>query len=188
MIKGALGILETYGYVGAVEAADAAVKAANVKVLGMEKVRGGLVTVEVVGEVAAVKAAVDAAVGAVTRLGVSITSHVIPRPIAELWDILPKEKEPEVEPSSEEEKESLEEKETKEEVQPNHLELPKMEEPKGTDNRMEADETLENMRVVELRKLARELDTSIPRGEIKYANKKDLIKAIREFYKKQGGK
>ncbi|MDO5714571.1 MAG: BMC domain-containing protein [Tissierellia bacterium] len=174
MLKGALGILETYGYIGAIEGADAAVKAANVEVLGIEFVRGGLVTVEVVGEVGAVKAAVDAAVGAVTRLGISITSHVIPRPIEELWDILPKEKDQEMDEIPKEPKEdnlTEEEQEEKEEqVSPSRM----------------TREEIEKLRVVDLRKLAREIDTSIPRGEIKYANKKELIQAIDEFYKKQG--
>ena len=76
----ALGLIETRGLVGAIEAADAMVKAARVKFLGRQKVKGGLVTVMVSGDVGAVKAAVDAGAAACKRVGVLVSSHVIPRP------------------------------------------------------------------------------------------------------------
>ncbi|EGS29833.1 BMC domain protein [Peptoniphilus sp. oral taxon 375 str. F0436] len=91
MQKGALGIVETYGELAAIEAADQALKAANVELLGCEKVRGGLVNITIVGEVGAVRASVDAAVAAVERLNIQVSSHVIPRPIEDLWKILPNE-------------------------------------------------------------------------------------------------
>jgi len=87
----AIGLIETRGLVGGVEAADAMVKAANVKLVGQERIGGGLVTVIVKGDVGAVKAAVDSGAAAAKRVGELISVHVIPRPHADLDMILPKE-------------------------------------------------------------------------------------------------
>ena len=76
----ALGLIETRGLVAAIEAADAMVKAAKVKFLSRQKVKGGLVAIMVVGDVGAVKAAVDAGAAAGKRVGTVVSSHVIPRP------------------------------------------------------------------------------------------------------------
>jgi microcompartment protein CcmL/EutN len=81
---GALGLIETRGLVGAIEATDAGLKAADVRLLGTEKADAGLVTVKFVGEVAAVKAAVDAGAAAAERVGHLIAAHVIPRPHPEM--------------------------------------------------------------------------------------------------------
>ncbi|SCZ04407.1 BMC domain-containing protein [Alkaliphilus peptidifermentans] len=89
----ALGMIETKGLVGAIEAADAMVKAANVTLLGKEIVGGGLVTVMVRGDVGAVKAATDAGAAAADRVGELLSVHVIPRPHNEVEIILPKIKE-----------------------------------------------------------------------------------------------
>ncbi|HWQ41611.1 MAG TPA: BMC domain-containing protein [Desulfosporosinus sp.] len=86
----ALGMVETRGIVGAIEAADAMVKAANVTLIGKVKVGGALVTVMVRGDVGAVKAAVDAGAAAAERVGELVSCHVIPRPHPELESILPK--------------------------------------------------------------------------------------------------
>lgn len=86
----ALGMIETKGLVGAIEAADAMVKAANVQLMGKEHVGGGLVTVMVRGDVGAVKAATDAGAAAAERVGELISVHVIPRPHTEVNNILPK--------------------------------------------------------------------------------------------------
>ena len=86
----ALGLIETKGLVGAIEAADAMVKAANVVLIGKEHVGGGLVTVMVRGDVGAVKAATDAGAAAAGRVGEIISVHVIPRPHSEMETILPK--------------------------------------------------------------------------------------------------
>ena len=86
----ALGLIETKGLVGSIEAADAMVKAANVKLIGNEKVGGGYVTVMVRGDVGAVKAATDAGAAAAERVGELVSVHVIPRPHAEIELILPK--------------------------------------------------------------------------------------------------
>ncbi len=90
MVKNeALGMVETRGLVGAIEAADAMIKAANVYLIGKEHVGGGLVTVMVRGDVGAVKAATDAGAAAAGRVGELVSVHVIPRPHAEVEDILP---------------------------------------------------------------------------------------------------
>jgi len=86
----ALGMIETKGLVGAIEAADAMVKAANVTLIGKVLVGGGLVTVMVRGDVGAVKAATDAGAAAAERVGELISVHVIPRPHNEVEMILPK--------------------------------------------------------------------------------------------------
>ena len=85
----ALGMIETRGLVGAIEAADAMVKAANVTLIGREQVGGGLVTVMVRGDVGAVKAATDAGAAAAERVGELRSVHVIPRPHSEVEMILP---------------------------------------------------------------------------------------------------
>ena len=89
----ALGMVETRGLVGAIEAADAMVKAANVSLVGKEYIGSGLVTVMVRGDVGAVKAATDAGAAAAKRVGELISVHVIPRPHAEVETILPQAKE-----------------------------------------------------------------------------------------------
>ncbi len=90
MEKQALGMVETKGLVGAIEAADAMVKAANVSLVGKEKIGSGLVTVMVRGDVGAVKAAVDAGAGAAKRVGELVSVHVIPRPHDDVEGILPR--------------------------------------------------------------------------------------------------
>ena len=89
MEKQALGLVETKGLVGSIEAADAMVKAANVRLIGKVLVGGGLVTVMVRGDVGAVKAAVDAGGAAAQRVGELVSVHVIPRPHEDVEGILP---------------------------------------------------------------------------------------------------
>jgi microcompartment protein CcmL/EutN len=88
-MKDAIGLIETRGLVGSIEAADTMVKAANVSLIGREKIGGGLVTVIVEGDVGAVKAAVDAGASAAKKVGELISVHVIPRPHDDLAKILP---------------------------------------------------------------------------------------------------
>ncbi|MBK6798676.1 MAG: BMC domain-containing protein [Acidobacteria bacterium] len=85
----ALGMVETKGFVGAVEAADAMVKAANVQLVGKEYIGAGYVTVFVRGDVGAVKAATDAGAAAARRVGELVSVHVIPRPHIEVERIVP---------------------------------------------------------------------------------------------------
>ena len=86
----ALGMIETKGLVGAIEAADAMTKSANVTLIGYEKIGSGLVTVMVRGDVGAVKAAVDAGAWAAGKVGEIVSQHVIPRPHTDVEKILPK--------------------------------------------------------------------------------------------------
>jgi microcompartment protein CcmL/EutN len=84
----ALGLIETKGLIGAIEAADAMVKAANVKLVSKEKITAALVTIKIVGEVAAVKSAVDAGAAAAQRVGQLVSAHVIPRPDDEIESLI----------------------------------------------------------------------------------------------------
>ena len=86
----AIGVIETKGMVPLVEATDAALKAANVEFYGWQRAGGGYVTVVITGDVAAVKAAVDAGSAAAQKVGELVSTDVIPRPHAELATILPK--------------------------------------------------------------------------------------------------
>lgn len=90
MVQEALGMIETRGLVAAIEASDAMVKAADVHLVGTEKIGSGLVTILVRGDVGAVKAATDAGAEAAARLGELVAVHVIPRPHQDVEKILPK--------------------------------------------------------------------------------------------------
>jgi ethanolamine utilization protein EutM len=92
----ALGMVETKGLIGAIEAADAMVKAANVVLIGKEYIGAGYVTVMVRGDVGAVKAATDAGAAAARRVGELVSVHVIPRPHTEVEKVLPKMKDAKV--------------------------------------------------------------------------------------------
>lgn len=160
MSKSALGLIETYGYTGAIEAADVCLKAANVSLLACKKVRGGLVTVEIGGDVGAVKAAIDAAEAAVPRVGKLISTHVIPRPAAELESILDNKNKADTELKKEEPQ-------AKSEIESDPVD----------DSR----DDLWDMKVVELRSLARETENiKLSNKDIKYARKEELVKAIAE--------
>lgn len=91
MMNEALGMIETKGLVGAIEAADAMTKSANVTLVGYEKIGSGLVTVMVRGDVGATKAAVDAGAVAADKVGELISQHVIPRPHNDVEKILPQQ-------------------------------------------------------------------------------------------------
>lgn len=90
VVQDALGMVETKGLVGAIEAADAMVKAANVVLIGKEYIGGGYVTVMVRGDVGAVKAATDAGAAAAAKVGELVSVHVIPRPHTDVDAILPR--------------------------------------------------------------------------------------------------
>ena len=89
MTQEALGMVETRGLVAAIEASDQMVKAADVTLIGTEKIGSGLVTVMVRGDVGAVKAAVESGASAAEKLGELVATHVIPRPHADVEKILP---------------------------------------------------------------------------------------------------
>ena len=88
MRTGALGMIETRGLLGAIEAADTALKSASVSLIGSRKVGGGLVTILITGDVAAVRTAVDAACASLGRLNAEFSAHVIPRLDPEVWAIV----------------------------------------------------------------------------------------------------
>jgi microcompartment protein CcmL/EutN len=88
MVEYALGLIETKGLIGAIEAADAACKAAEVTLIGKEKITAAMVTIKLVGEVAAVKSAVEAGAAAAARVGELLSTHVIPRPAEDIRPLI----------------------------------------------------------------------------------------------------
>lgn len=189
----ALGLIETYGYIGAIEAADTAVKAAYVELSAVEKVKGGLVTVQLLGDVGAVKAAVDAGVQKCKALGVYVSSHVIARPDSELYKIVPKL-------NSDEAIETIKEADKPKEIIAFEDENAKEDEKIEKTDKIEKDEKADKletsepefklpkhfytMKVVLLRNYVRKLDNfPIPNKKIKFANKQQLIDGLIEYYK-----
>lgn len=202
----ALGMIEVYGYLTAVEALDSALKAANVTRLDVVKVRGGLVTVLVEGDVGAVKAAMDASAAAAERIGTVVSVHVIPRPASDVERMLkgpgggpkaeppkaepepkePEPKEPEPEELKAEEPEPEPEPEAPEPEKPAQAVMPESAEPERKPEAGKAaavtPEEMKAMSVDGLRRLARELEIpSMTRAEIRYAKKQELIQKITEF-------
>ena len=178
----ALGMIEVYGYLTAVEALDSALKAANVSRLGVEKVRGGLVTVLVEGDVGAVKAAMDASAAAAERVGTVISVHVIPRPADDVTRMLKGGKEPEEPTPPEPEKPS----EPEISPEPDTLSEPESEAVKAEEGeKAPQDVTVEEMQTMgvdALRRLARALEIkNMTRAEIRFAKKQELIQKITEF-------
>lgn len=178
----ALGMIEVYGYLTAVEALDSALKAANVSRLGVEKVRGGLVTVLVEGDVGAVKAAMDASAAAAERVGTVISVHVIPRPADDVTRMLKGGKELEEPTPPEPEKPS----EPEISSEPDTLSEPESEAVKAEEGeKAPQDVTVEEMQTMgvdALRRLARALEIkNMTRAEIRFAKKQELIQKITEF-------
>ena len=187
----ALGMIEVYGYLTAVEALDSALKAANVSRLGVEKVRGGLVTVLVEGDVGAVKAAMDASAAAAERVGTVISVHVIPRPADDVTRMLKGGKEPE-EPTPPTSPEPEEPSEPEISSEPDTLSEPEApaepeSEPAKAEEAEKAPqdvmvEEMQTMGVDALRRLARALEIkNMTRAEIRFAKKQELIQKITEF-------
>lgn len=178
----ALGMIEVYGYLTAVEALDSALKAANVSRLGVEKVRGGLVTVLVEGDVGAVKAAMDASAAAAERVGTVISVHVIPRPADDVTRMLKGGKEPE-EPTPPTPPTSPEPEEPSEpEISAEPESEPAKAEEAETAPQDVTVEEMQTMGVDALRRLARALEIkNMTRAEIRFAKKQELIQKITEF-------
>lgn len=176
----ALGMIEVYGYLTAVEALDSALKAANVSRLGVEKVRGGLVTVLVEGDVGAVKAAMDASAAAAERVGTVISVHVIPRPADDVTRMLKGGKEPE-EPTPPEPEKPSEPEISSEPDTLSESEAVKAEEGEKAPQDVTVEE-MQTMGVDALRRLARALEIkNMTRAEIRFAKKQELIQKITEF-------
>ena len=188
----ALGMIEVKGRLGAVEALDASLKAANVSLVNMIKVGGGLTSVFVEGDVGAVKASVDAGAAAAERVSELISIHVIPRPDRSVREMLEREpvesvveekedgtEETTVSEEPAEETEVTENTENAEEILPSAVE----ETEKEIEDTAE-EEPLENLTVGDLRRLARATEgIALSKQEIKFAKKDELIKAIEEASK-----
>lgn len=182
----ALGMIEVYGYLAAIEALDSALKAANVSLTDVVRVKGGLVTVLVNGDVGAVKAAMDASAAAAERVGQVISVHVIPRPAADVERMLSapeavtSKKDEAVETEKTEETEETEDVKSDdgEPAEENPVEV----DPSDQERSSYSQEQLEKMTVANLRKLAREIgDTGMTREEIRFAKKQELISAVLKF-------
>ena len=186
MRNGALGLIETYGYTGAIEAADIAVKTACVELLGVEKVKGGLVTVHITGDVGAVKAAVDAGAAACGKLGALVGAHVIPRPDGSLQKILPMKKREEALPPKAPSAERNPSQEKEDFARPAQPEAPAPPDFKEQDEIFRLKD-FAAMKVVALRNHVRKLDGfPMPNKQIKYANKQQLMEALEAYYQNQG--
>lgn len=195
-------MIETYGYLAAVEASDSALKAANVTLTDVVRVKGGLVTVLIEGDVGAVKAAVDAAAAAAERVGTVVGVHVIPRPSGEVARMLSdgrktsqKAGKPcalaeestareslkqETLPEAPEDPASREQTEEADELLQQEDEVPVKEEPEEPE--VPDREQMEKMTVAKLRTLARKLNiTTMTSREIRFAKKQELIEAIMTF-------
>ncbi|MSS64962.1 BMC domain-containing protein [Velocimicrobium porci] len=196
----ALGMIEVYGKLAAVEALDSALKAANVELVDVTRVGGGLVTVMIAGDVGATKAAIDAAEASAARVGRVISVHVIPRPSEDVGHMVArKETKENLQVEIEEQEETItEDKEeitedkvleqineeieepTKEETQPKALTEIKQKKEVITK------ESLQNMTVANLRSLARQLEiTNMTRKQIRFATKEDLVRSISEFLEQE---
>ena len=203
----ALGMIETKGLLAAIESADAMLKAAEVRLLERTFVGGGLVTITVTGDVAAIKASIDAAAAAVSRLGTEllVSQHVIPRPHSELGETIvsatplcelhKEEPEPDPDPEpetmkksepEEEPEEALETVETEESLTQTDMaqmhkdDMDKLVSKVGVDK---AVATLEKCKVVKLRNLAREYeDFGITGRLVSKANKTVLLEEFKKYY------
>jgi len=155
----AIGLIETKGLVSAIEALDASLKAANVQLVKKENSTGGWVTIVITGDVGSVKAAIEAGSAAAGRLSNLISSHVIPRMACDVVNMVNQ--------------------------QPQRLKTKLESDAKSVDTR-ELTDDLDHYKVVDLRHLARTLEIStMDRNKIKYANKEQLIDAIRRH--QEGG-
>lgn len=176
MINKALGLIETYGYTSAVEASDACLKTANVEMIGLEVVGGGLITIKICGDVSSVKASIDAGAAAAKELGTLVSVNVIARTGIGLEKIIyPKEKQDRKNKSSlkEANKKGLKEIVAKRTINYN-----------GKTISVENAEILEEIKVIELRKIARQLDEfTMDKNKIKYAKKTQLKDAISSYLK-----
>ena len=181
----ALGMIEVYGRLGAIEALDACLKAAETVLTGMVKVGGGLSTVLVEGDVAAVKAAVDAGSAAAQRVSRVISVHVIPRPHPEVWEMLnvhrpsaPLDPEPEPEPKKpESEKPKLGKMEPKKKLPEKKVPDEAKKEEASQEDAGQAE--LAKMTVSALRRAARETEGfPMTKEEIKFAKKGELLTAF----------
>lgn len=186
MSTGALGMLETYGLISAIEGLDAAVKAANVSVCGFKYVQGGLVCFFVTGDVGATKAAIAAGEIAADKVGKVISSHVIPRP-ADSTSIIAAYKE---KPAGRRRGTGIHKREFPSSAPVKSEEAVKAEEPKSVPGTVSeavgyTEEVLREMKTTDLRRLAREIpEIGLSKIEIRDAKKDPLVEAILKAQKK----
>lgn len=174
----AIGLIETKGLIASIEAADSMLKAADVKLLKKERVSGGITTVIVQGDVAAVKAAVDAGAASVRKLGECFlrSQHVIPRPNDELEIVLNSK------PVKEVEEEKIETKIEEELEQLNKEILDTLVEKEGFENSLKR---LNELKVLELRELLKEFkDIKIESKKLNKLSKDLLIEELKKYYVK----
>ena len=171
----ALGLVEVYGYVPAVEALDSALKAANVHLVSLQKVQGGLVTVIVTGDVGAVRAAVDASAAAAAKVGRVISTHVIPRPSDSLEMVVSTQADKKTSGG-----------EGSGVAGEDEAELPHEEQIPAETVKKYTPAELEEMKALELKRLARKLNmTNMTKEEIRYASKEEFIRKISEFQERE---
>ena len=177
-----IGILEAYGAIATYVAVDAALKASNVEILSREYVDGGLVTIVIEGDVSSVKAAIDAGVLEGEKLKCKIYGHVIAS-FSESASNVIEEKDKVKKKKKIISKELIKEKVEEEIVEKVANETVQKEETKDTKIELNIKD-LENMKVVELRKIARDINVKgIERSKIKMANKEELLKLIKNHMK-----
>lgn len=193
----ALGMIEVYGKLAAVEALDSALKAANVELVDVTRVGGGLVTVMIAGDVGATKAAVDAAEASAARVGRVISVHVIPRPSEDVGHMVAgneqnkKETNDELQVEMEEQKETIIEDKELEGTSETEESIKEVTQPENLTEIQQKEnvitkESLQNMTVANLRSLARQLEiTNMTRKQIRFATKEELVRSISEFMEQE---
>ncbi|MEX6585445.1 BMC domain-containing protein [Paraclostridium bifermentans] len=187
----ALGLVETIGYVAAIEALDVCLKSASVEVVGIQKVGQGIVTIEVSGDVGAVKSAVEAAKYAAEKVGILRATHVIPRLHADIHDVLFKKED--IKSVEEETVHEIEEKEIETEVEIKEIEdiqeeieidSVEVEVEEHNDKKDELEKpNLSNLSVKELKNLAKSLGSKKTYKELNALKKEELISLVDKFYR-----
>lgn len=187
----ALGLVETIGYVAAIEALDVCLKSASVEVVGIQKVGQGIVTIEVSGDVGAVKSAVEAAKYAAEKVGILRATHVIPRLHPDVHDALFKKED--IKSVEEETVHEVEEKEIETEVEIKEVEdiqaeieidSVEVEVEEHNDKKDELEKpNLSNLSVKELKNLAKSLGSKKTYKELNALKKEELISLVDKFYR-----
>lgn len=187
----ALGLVETIGYVAAIEALDVCLKSASVEVVGIQKVGQGIVTIEVSGDVGAVKSAVEAAKYAAEKVGILRATHVIPRLHPDVHDALFKKED--IKSVEEETVHEIEEKEIETEVEIKEIEdiqeeietdSVEVEVEEHNDKKDELEKpNLSNLSVKELKNLAKSLGSTKTSKELNALKKEELISLVDKFYR-----
>lgn len=183
----ALGLVETIGYVAAIEALDVCLKSASVEVVGIQKVGQGIVTIEVSGDVGAVKSAIEAAKYAAEKVGILRATHVIPRLHADVHDALFKKED--IKSVEEETVHEIEEIETEVEIKEvediqEEIEIDSVDVEENNEKKDELEKpNLSNLSVKELKNLAKSLGSKKTYKELNALKKEELISLVDKFYR-----